>query len=75
MLVRRPLWLERLGLDYVLSSKPRPLNQTIATSKQMTASSKINHPLVASFGYRPYYLNPTDQQTIQFTNFSIALEM
>jgi hypothetical protein len=32
------------------------------------STSTINHPPVASFKYRPYYLNPTDQQTIQFTS-------
>jgi hypothetical protein len=34
---------------------------------QTTSASKINHPPVASFKRKPWYLNPTDQQTIQFT--------
>jgi hypothetical protein len=37
---------------------------------ETTSASKINHPPVASFRRKPWYLDPTDQQTIQFTNYS-----
>ena len=40
------------------------------TSTNLATSTKQNHPPVASFKSRAYYLNPTDQQTIQFTNYS-----
>lgn len=56
-----------LGLDYVLSPRPGPANQSTATLKPMRSTSKQNHPPVAGFDYKPKYLNPTDQQTIQFT--------
>jgi hypothetical protein len=39
---------------------------TIATTTQ--TSRKVNHPPVASFTRKPFYLNPTDQQAIQFTS-------
>lgn len=34
------------------------------------STSNQNHPPIANFKYKPYYLDPTDQQTIQFTNTS-----
>jgi hypothetical protein len=43
---------------------------TIPTTTQTATSTKTNLPPVASFKYKPHYLNPTDQQTIQFTNTS-----
>jgi hypothetical protein len=33
-----------------------------------TTTMRENHPPVANFMRRPYYLKPTDQQTIQFTS-------
>jgi hypothetical protein len=33
-----------------------------------------NHPPVASFRRRPYYLAPTDQQIVHFTNTSYDLD-
>lgn len=54
-----------LGLDYVLSSRPSPVNQT-TTLNPITSSSKTNHPPVANFKRTPHFLNPTDEQTIQF---------
>jgi hypothetical protein len=41
-----------------------------ATKTESTASTRVNHSPVANFKYKPYYLDPTDQQTIQFTNLS-----
>jgi PKD repeat protein len=40
----------------------------------MRSTSNQNHPPVANFKYKPSYLNPTDQQTIQFTNLSTDLD-
>jgi len=36
------------------------------TQTESPTSSRQNHPPVANFTRRPYYLNPTDQQTIRF---------
>ena len=57
-----------LGLGYLL--KP----QTTSSSLTTTASSKVNHPPVAAFDYKPKYLNPTDQRLVQFTNLSTDLD-
>jgi hypothetical protein len=43
---------------------------TIPISTQTATSIKVNHPPVAAFKYKPHYVNPTDQQAIQFTNTS-----
>jgi hypothetical protein len=58
------------GLDYVLGPRLGPLSQHTTGLSETTSASKINHPPVASFKRKPWYLNPTDQQTTQFTNFS-----
>ena len=63
-----------LGLDYVLSPRPGPPNQSTVTLNPMRRTSNQNHPPVADFKYKPYYLNPTDQQTVQFTNLSTDLD-
>ena len=57
-----------LGLDYVLGPRPGPANQSTVTLNPMRSTSNQNHPPVANFKYKPYYLDPTDQQTIQFTS-------
>ena len=57
-----------LGLDYILGPRLGPLNQHTTGLSETTSASKINHPPVASFKRKPWYLNPTDQQTTQFTN-------
>jgi hypothetical protein len=36
-------------------------------------STTVDYPPYPDFKYKPYYLNPTDQQTIQFTNTSYDL--
>ena len=59
-----------MGLDYVLSPRFGQLSQHTTGLSETTSASKINHPPVASFKRKPWYLNPTDQQTIQFTNYS-----
>ena len=57
-----------LGLDYVLGPRPGPANQSTVTLNPMRSTSNQNHPPVANFKYKPYYLDPTDQQTIKFTS-------
>jgi Glycoside Hydrolase Family 113 len=59
-----------LGLDYLLTTKPASTSQIASTS---TSTSKFNLPPLASFGFTPKYLNPTDRQTIRFTNLSTDL--
>ena len=56
-----------LGLDYVLESRTASVNKATGLTPTKS-SSKINHPPVASFKRKPWYLNPTDQQTIEFTS-------
>lgn len=53
-----------LGLGYLL--KP----QTTSPSLTTTTTSKVNHPPVAAFDYKPKYLSPTDRQTVKFANLS-----
>jgi hypothetical protein len=55
-----------LGLDYVLNSRRAAVNKSTTILSETTSTSRINHPPVANFKRRPWYLNPTDQQTIQF---------
>ena len=43
---------------------------TPSTTMAPTTTMNVNHAPLATFKYRPSYLNPTDQQTIQFTNTS-----
>lgn len=43
---------------------------TIPTTTQTATLTKANHSPVAAFDYKPKYLNPTDRQTIRFTNKS-----
>lgn len=63
-----------MGINYLLSPRPSPLSQSTVISNQTTSASKTNHPPVAQFDYRPKYLNPTDQQRVQFTNLSTDLD-
>ena len=64
-----------LGLDYVLGPRPSLLNQRSTTiASQTTSTSKYNNPPVANFRYKPLYLYPTDEQTLQFTNLSWDLD-
>lgn len=58
-----------LGGDYVLKARPSSMNQT----NVVTTTSMFNLQPVADFTYEPTYLNPKDQQTIQFTNLSTDL--
>lgn len=50
--------------------------EEVTTKRTMTSLSlpsettKINHAPIADFRYKPQHINPTDQQTIQFTNGS-----
>ena len=55
-----------LGLDYVLTPRTLTPNQTTTAA----STSRFNLPPIAKFSYAPKYLNPTDQQTVQFTNLS-----
>ena len=48
----------------------RRLEATIPTAIQTATSTKVNHSPVAAFDYKPKYLNPTDHQTVRFTNMS-----
>ena len=57
-----------LGLDYALKA------QLSQPTQVTTTTSKFNYPPVAAFDYTPKYLNPTDQQTVQFTNLSTDLD-
>jgi hypothetical protein len=57
-----------LGLDYILSPRAGPANQRTVTLNPMRSTSNQNHPPVANFKYKPYYLDPTDKQVIQFTS-------
>lgn len=57
-----------VGLDYILSSPQSPVNQITTGLNATTASSKTNHWPVVNFKRQPFYLNSTDQQTIQFTS-------
>jgi hypothetical protein len=59
-----------LGLDYVLDPRFCPLNQHTTSLSETTTMPRINHVPDAGFKRKPWYLNPTDQQTIQFTDFS-----
>ena len=63
-----------LGTDYVLSPRPAPVNQSTVTLNPMRSTSNQNHPPVADFSYKPHCLDPTNQQTIQFTNLSSDLD-
>jgi hypothetical protein len=45
----------------------------VAVPTATHTATKVDYPPYADFRYRPYYLNPTDQQTIQFTNTSYDL--
>jgi len=36
-------------------------------------ATTVDYPPYADFKYKPYYLNPTDEQTVQFTNLSYDL--
>jgi hypothetical protein len=47
---------------------------TIANATRTPTSTRVNHPPVASFKRKPFYLNSTDQQTVQFTNLSTDLD-
>lgn len=54
-----------VGLDYLLKPETSNLHQVTATT-----TSKFNSPPMAQFDYKPKYLDPTDQETIQFKNLS-----
>ena len=57
------------GYQYFLKSPSSSSTQTTVTHTPTT--SKLNLPPYANFTYEPKYLNPTDQQTVQFTNLSM----
>ena len=59
-----------LGLDYFLTPRPSALNQTSALT---ATSSQFKLPPIAQFDYVPKYIEPTDQQLVQFTNLSTDL--
>ena len=40
-----------------------------AAKTEPTASTRVNHSPVANFKYKPYYLDPTDKQTIHFASY------
>jgi len=48
----------------------RSIQVTIPTimETETSASTRVNHPPHANFTRKPFYLNPTDQQTIQFAS-------
>jgi hypothetical protein len=58
---------------YYLRNAPlgREPEATVPTITQ--TATTVDYPPYPDFKYRPYYLNPTDQQTIQFTNTSYDL--
>jgi len=53
---------------YLHNTSLRNPEVTIPTTATTTTSTNQNHPPVANFKYKPYYLDPTDQQTIKFTS-------
>ena len=59
-----------LGIDYILGSRVSSPGQNATISSQTMSTSKLNSPPVANLSFTPKYLNPTDQQTIQFANLS-----
>jgi hypothetical protein len=59
-----------LGLGYLVE----PQTTSVGTTATTTTASKFNHPPVAQFDYTPKRLNPTEQQTVQFTNLSMDLD-
>lgn len=59
-----------LGLDYVLSSRLSPANQTTTSLSQTTSSSTTNHPprfLWPPLNMKPKYVLPTPQYTIELS--------
>ena len=56
--------------DRELGRNPEVTIPTV-TETEFPLSTRANHPPVARFKCKPYYLDPTDQQTIQFTNLSV----
>lgn len=46
----------------------------VAASTVTQTATTVDYPPYADFKWKPYYLNPTDQQTIQFTNTSYDLD-
>jgi len=56
--------------DRGLERRPEVTIPSTATTTGTQISTRENHPPVASFRRKPWYLNPTDEQTIRLTNFS-----
>jgi hypothetical protein len=52
----------------------RKAEVTIPTATVNPTTSKFNHPPLADFSYKPHHLDPTDQQTVYFTNQSTDLD-
>jgi len=57
-----------VAAHYVCNASLRGNVEITSPTAALTTSQRENHPPVASFKRKPWYLNPTDQQTTQFTS-------
>jgi len=56
---------------YLYNTSLRQKSEVTTPTTALTASStRQNYPPIANFRYEPRYINPTDQQMVQFTNLS-----
>jgi hypothetical protein len=58
---------------YYLYDKGLARRMEVAAPTITQTATTVDYPPYPDFKYRPYYLCPTDQQTIQFTNMSYDL--
>jgi hypothetical protein len=58
---------------YYLRNAPLDREPEVTVTNVTEAATSVDYPPYADFKWKPYYLNPTDQQTIQFTNMSYDL--
>ena len=60
-------------VGYYLYDKGLARRTGVAVPTITQTGTTVDYPPYADFKYKPCYLNPTDQQTIQFTNMSYDL--
>jgi hypothetical protein len=58
---------------YYLRNAPLGREPEVTIPTVTEAATMVDYPPYADFKWKPYYLNPTDQQAIQFTNMSYDL--
>jgi hypothetical protein len=62
-----------MAAAYYLRNTPVGREPEVTVPAVTEAPTTVDYPPYADFKWKPYYLNPTDQQTIQFTNTSYDL--